>query len=385
MHTYEQVNFQNLEKEKIKYRSIHVKKYMENLKFKVGWGFTRLCNMRCRMCYSWRVRQRRDEIDLEVAKSFVYQNRDYIENLNFGTGENTLVLDWYNLLKWNNELGLKQGVTTNGYLAIFCEEHKWAHEIVTNCINDVDTSIDFANPILHNTLRGHPKAFQWAIKTLRYCHDYDIERSIVVCLLSENSNIKNIKNIFRLAENFQCNVRFNIYRPLHGSNFIVPPKQLYDVLQFCLKNYNLVRASDPLFSALLGINHAIGDSAGTTSCRILPNGMITPSTYLIGKEWETKNIKERPLLPKLRETESFKKLINGLTPTECKECTYAGICQGGAKDRRVLWYHDLSKRDPYCPYLHLNYNPLGEIDFKITKQARYFVHDGYLPTLIFAP
>jgi radical SAM protein with 4Fe4S-binding SPASM domain len=341
--------------------------------------------MGCKICYSKTAREERKQLPLEIAESFVSKNKDAIENVNFGTGENTLLPEWYDLVEWCGYLGIKQGVTTNGYLAEFCRNNRSAHDTITKWINDVDVSIDFANPSAHNKSRNHPRAYEWAIETLEYCHEYSIEKTITVCLFSENSNKENLANLFQLAEKHESNIRLNIYRPLRDHSLVVSPHRLYEVLRHILEKHQLIRASDCLFSSLLGINHAQGDSAGLRSCRILPDGWITPSTYLIEPQWRAVNIIECPSLQDVVSADSFQRLINAPIPERCESCPHLDICQGGAKDRRVLWYNSLEQHDPYCPYRYADCNPLEDVELSITKQDRYFVHDDYLPTLIFCP
>ena len=52
-----------------------------------------------------------------------------------------------------------------------------------------------------------------------------------------------------------------------------------------------------------------------------------------------------------------------------------------------MWYHDFSENDPYCPLRFgdsLDWKQLsGNVIY--SKKRKSFVHDGYLPTLIFNP
>jgi hypothetical protein len=82
------------------------------------------------------------------------------------------------------------------------------------------------------------------------------------------------------------------------------------------------------------------------------------------------------------------KYISGMSaPAGCNKCEVVSTCKGGTIDRRVVYYHSLEKRDPYCPLRHKDPFP-GPIDIKYYNKNNSHVphvHDGYLPTLIFAP
>ena len=74
-------------------------------------------------------------------------------------------------------------------------------------------------------------------------------------------------------------------------------------------------------------------------------------------------------------------------PAGCNKCEVVSTCKGGAIDRRILYYNSLEKRDPYCPLKNKDPFP-GPIDIKYYNKNNSHVphvHDGYLPTLIFAP
>ena len=111
--------------------------------------------------------------------------------------------------------------------------------------------------------------------------------------------------------------------------------------------------------------------------RILPDGTICPSTYLIRAEHRSDASIKTASLKTLR----FQQFENTEIPFECLGCTHETTCRGGAYDRRILWYGSLSERDPYCPTK--NGRELPKELFKISKEERVSIHDGYLPTLFF--
>lgn len=51
-----------------------------------------------------------------------------------------------------------------------------------------------------------------------------------------------------------------------------------------------------------------GDPTAESSFRILPNGYVTPSTYLLDADWQVKRLDEIDNIDSMHELDSFKKL-----------------------------------------------------------------------------
>ena len=62
------------------------------------------------------------------------------------------------------------------------------------------------------------------------------------------------------------------------------------------------------------------------SIRILSDGSITPSTYLINNNYIVANIKEPAVLEKLETEELISTIIKEESPAECTGCVYVDAC-----------------------------------------------------------
>ena len=59
------------------------------MKYNIGWGLTNVCNMKCKFCYSKKVRvESESELTINEWKKFINENYMYIDSINYGTGEN---------------------------------------------------------------------------------------------------------------------------------------------------------------------------------------------------------------------------------------------------------------------------------------------------------
>ena len=357
-------------------------------KWNIGWGAVSKCNMKCQFCYSKFRRQHSKDLGLEDWFSFVDQNHEYINTINYGTGENSLSDDWFTLVGYIREKypNIRQALTTNGYVSEAVRLDAKKEKIIVDSIDEMDISLDFCDPNKHNDFRGQKHAYRWALDTLEFCRSNGITATIVCLGSCQNTDINNIKGIFDIAEKYDVKVRMNLYRPTEGVNeftsqFILKPEKLIELLYWVDQNYSILSISDALFSNLL-TDTVEADPSGIDSLRILPNGDITPSTYLIHEEFVVGHIKEQNVLQKLNDEAILQGIIHDVIPEECNECKYKNNCKGGVYDRRYLWNNSLSHKDPYCIYTP------GEAEFrKITLAQIKFesVHHGYLPTIFFAP
>lgn len=356
-------------------------------KWNVGWGVVSRCNMNCQFCYSKHRRHNSNDLNFNDWKKFVDENHKKIKSINYGTGENTLDKDWFKLILHirRNYPEIRQALTTNGHLSESVKDSACMDAFV-EAIDEVDVSLDFCDEAKHNAFRGQPNAYKWAIDTLQLCQRLNIPTTIVFLGSEKNMSPTNIDGLFSIAKKYNSILRLNMYRPTEGisevsKEFIVSYDTFINAIMHISKNYNILAINDALFSSIL-TNKTIEDPSGDRSIRILSDGSITPSTYLIDKDYIIANIREDNVLDKLEQEKRMNQIVEKYIPEECAECVYAESCAGGVYDRRYLWHGTLIKKDPYCTkrYEKLNENPLPTSDESFES-----VHDGYLPTIFFKP
>lgn len=353
-------------------------------KYNVGWGLTNCCNMNCQFCYSKQTRFRINEKKLEDWKLFIDQNHEFIDSINYGTGENSLVDDFFYLVKYirENYPTIKQAVTSNGYLSEAIKRKPEFKDIFLKGIDEVDVSLDFVNKENHNTFRGQANAYDWALNLLQLLKETKKTTTIVFIGCEQTLNKNNIDGLFEIAKRYNAILRMNIYRPVStestiNDKFIVSYNSLTKILEYINSKYQIISLNDSLFSAIY-LNESFDDNTGINSIRILPDGSICPSTYLISEDYRNKySISDENVLSKI----DFKNFTEEIIPENCKDCKYRNLCKGGVKDRRILWHKSLSHRDPYCPIKNCVDFPTTKV--KVCKEKRISVHDGYLPTIFF--
>jgi len=346
---------------------------------------TNLCNMNCQFCYSKNARNELKEASFLQWKDFVDKNHEYIDSINYGTGENSLLDDFFYFIDYVRSTYplIKQSLTTNGYIVEKMASNSKFYDIYHRAIDEVDVSIDFANQAKHNLLRGQPNAFDWAMKTLKVSKELNKLCTIVFIGCEETLTSQNLDGLFAIAKENNALLRMNIYRPVSknpdiNQRFILSYDTLIKSLDYIHEHYEIVSLSDVLLGTVFAGKTNLKENTGVGSIRILPDGAICPSTYLIDESYrKSYHIAQGKILDTLR----FEEFSNPVTPKECVGCKYETSCNGGVFDRRILWYDSLNQRDPYCP-IRLG-KGFPKQYYSVSKTARVSVHDDYLPTLFF--
>ena len=354
-------------------------------KYNVGWGLTNLCNMNCQFCYSKKTRYETEECSLKDWIKFVDENHSMIDSINYGTGENSISDDFFYFVDYvrKNYPSISQSVTTNGYISERVLKDERLLKIFTNSIDEVDVSLDFFDEKRHTEFRGQPNAYKWAINTLKITKKLNKLATIVFVGFEETLKKDNIAGLFEIANKYDTLLRMNIYRPVSkipeiNQKFILSHETLISALDYINDNYEIVALSDALLGSVYAGKTDIQENTGVNSIRILPDGSICPSTYLIDENYRNiYSIKQPNVLDGLE----FRSFVNPAIPSDCEGCRYVNTCRGGVLDRRILWYGTMAERDPYCPK-RLG-KSLPSRWYSVSKTKRVSVHDGYLPTLFF--
>ena len=357
-------------------------------KWNVGWGTVAKCNMNCKFCYSRENRRNAIGVGFDDWKKFIDDNHSEINSINYGTGENTLDKNWFRLVKYIRRQypHIRQALTTNGHLSKAVADDEACLESFVDGIDEIDVSLDFCDRARHNEFRGQPSAYDWALETFALCQKFGKRTTLV--FLGSRANIfeKNIDGLFEIAARYDAILRMNIFRPTlgideHSKKFIIERETIVNILKYIAQKHRILSMSDALFSPILtGI--ARHDPSGHRSIRILSDGSITPSTYLLTPNYVIANIREEHVLERLTDDARLRGIMTNVLPQECEPCAYRNSCAGGVLDRRILWYGSLQRRDPYCPgAFAVMRTPI----IKISGARFESVHEDYLPTIFFAP
>lgn len=368
---------------------------MSDKKWTIGWGVTSRCDLSCQFCYSQKNRSTsiRADIDLEIASAFLINNSRYITSINFGTGESFLFPSFPQLLEKCNKYldNCLIAVTTNGAIIDFVS-NKELLMVFSKTIDELDVSLDFANPQKHDLYRGKKGAWNRALSALELGRKLGMTLSIVMVATPKTIFSSNLIQMLSIAEHYEASLRINIYMPTTGDfSFSVTYAQILEMLYILQQYSTMIQTSDPLFSAIIYNCNASKIHREYNSFRLLPNSKISPSTYLIESPWaQIVDLKDLQL-DQIDTLDNIKKWKNPILPSECIACELCKLCKGGSRERRILWFGTLEERDPYCPLRHNE--TISRVCSSLSRPndsshlewGGPTVHLDYLPTIVSQP
>lgn len=306
--------------------------------------------------------------------------------MNFGTGESFLDDQFLPFIYWLRDFvpDIRISVTTNGTMAIAMNQDKR----VSQLFDEVDVSIDSIVPAEHNQVRGVSWAFEYARRTLETCREAGVKTTIVMVGIEATLRKDNLRGLMQMARQLGCCLRVNLYRPTEGSVLEMPSYHCVMDAMDCLHGESDgATLSDPLFSALFASAQGGFVRTQSKACRILPDGTITPSTYLTQSRWRGSSILDSgDVLSAFMHSNAYQMFAQPSSPARCRSCPWIAVCQGGATDRRWLAGGSLNEPDPYCPMLHGQSERLQQRELQFAPIANGpQIHTSYMPTLVFHP
>jgi len=319
---------------------------------KIGFGYTRTCNFRCEFCYSKNVSGNWDKQDAVKVIADAVEHHGSVE-VNWGTGENVLAPGFVEVLREVHAMGVPQDLTTNGSVVLREEALKY--------LDELDVSIDYPDPDSHNRARGHPKAFEWATRAVKYAaRELGIQATVTMVGMRGNLSYETGRRMVELARSLDAAaLRLNLYFFTRPDRFVPTPAQVGDFLKGLRDaGAGLYGTSDPAVAKLLGVE----PEGYLGSVRLLPEKRISPSTYLTSDEWAV------PIqLP-----DFYRNFVQTHVYRRFEEVYKRTFPRQSADRVAVLGY------DPY--YVD------GEVEAVPLRRAsgRSFIHLGYLPTTIFS-
>jgi AdoMet-dependent heme synthase len=305
----------------------------------VSWNITSRCHLNCPHCYI-------DAGEESPGVLSTYEAISLVDDLvNAGTkvlilsgGEPLLRQDIYEIARYGSDKGLRIAIGTSGTLI----DKTVAGKLRESGVSSVAISLDSAVFSVHDRFRGVPGAWRDAIAGIRECDDAGLQVQMNITISPDGPD--NLDPLICLGEelgirNFQV---FFIVPVGRGSDLPVPDPVLYEnAIRGVLEklkgsDLNIRPTCAPQFMRIareMGVSRPEwrkGCIAGTSYCRICPDGDVTPCPYLpvvAGNVRKTSfaNIwSESPIFNALREPSA----IQG----KCGRCEYTGIC-GGCRAR----------------------------------------------------
>ncbi len=368
----------------------------------IGWTLGNDCPYRCTHCYSTIVRNRGRNLEKGDVDRIVGQLKSVkIKTVNLGGNEPIFtsgidpaktVLPY--IIRSLHEAGIAVGLTTAGVTLTYLER---MFPDTIPLLNDMDVSIDSPFAEEHNKNRG-ASLFNLALKALRICDEYGIDRTIVMCGMRWNLSDAHIESLISLARQHKALVRINFMKPTEPQHMALVPdaEMFYRTCRILFGMCKVIEMGEPMASAMTN-GHSKGCPCGTKSFRIhsiTPEGRVPVSPCVYAHDYKVRDLLRDDLVDILssREFEAFRsRRAHPETIAECVGCEHIERCRGGCASRAYLWEkfggnsndRGLLIRDPYCIRNHTDADGLETRNSN--KQDKLLVHRDYLCTIIVDP
>ena len=337
----------------------------------VSYAVTRKCNLKCRHCYSDAMDSRAaDELSTIEAKGLLDDLAKWgIKLLIFDGGEPLCRDDFFDIVRYASEKGMRTVVGTNGILI----DVEVADRMKSAGVQAVQVSIDGANPLSHDSFRGEDGAFYKAMQGVEACKKVGLPFQLGMVI--RRQSLPEISDMLKLAvesgasaaeffdlvqvarvrrecreEILSRSERRNVMELLAEAQrdcpivIRLPGCPMYPLI---IKQRDIQPKHFPASLLRRIPYYDRGCAAGMPSgyVTILPNGDIIPCMLLqvklgnIREESITRIWEDSPVLARLRSRE----LLEG----ECGKCTHRDIC-AGCRGRAYEETGNMLAPDPGC-------------------------------------
>jgi radical SAM protein with 4Fe4S-binding SPASM domain len=297
----------------------------------LGIGLTSNCNLNCAHCY----RDQKRVSNLTLADVQKVCNSLEIGSIGFGTGENGLNPQYFQILDYLHSRHMKMTLASNGYTLSITPDEKLKY------FKDVEFSVDFPDRLRQDRFRGEGN-WKTVMTGIERCQRLGIRVSILAVLM--NLNYKDLDRIARLAAALGADFRVNAYQPMYTEEFLPSFEQYWEAYKILFDHSEVISVTEPLVNTFLGLNGLDGTPCGSRSIRVTPDRKLKACVY-----WPDSDLSIDDLVEKKEAVfESTRFQTTHTTPKFCLNCEHVDNCGGGCGARRKL-RGQLEAPDEYCP------------------------------------
>ena len=297
----------------------------------LGIGLTSDCNLHCAHCY--RDRDKMSNLTLADVQK-VCESLD-IGSIGFGTGENGLNPDYFEILDYLHNHNIKMTLASNGHTLSITPDEQLKY------FNDVEFSVDFPDQARQDQFRGEGN-WKTVMKGIERCRRLGIRVSILAVLM--NLNYKDLGRITKMAASFDSDFRVNVYQPMYTDKFLPDFEQYWEAFKILFDHSEIISVTEPLVNTFLGVHGLNGPPCGGYSMRVTPDRKLKACVYWPESDLsiddlvqQKEAIFESPLFAETHKIPQF-----------CQGCDFVDNCSGGCAARRKLRGR-FELPDEYCP------------------------------------
>jgi len=297
----------------------------------LGIGLTNNCNLNCAHCY--RDQDNIHNLTLQDIEN-ICENLP-IGSIGFGTGENGLNPEYFDIIEYLHRRAIKLTLASNGYTLSITPDEKLQY------FSDVEFSVDFPDQKRQDQFRG---AGNWntIMESVERCQRLGLRVSFLSVLM--NLNYRDQGAIARLAASLGVDFRINVYQPMYTDEYMLSFDQYWEAFRILFDQSEIISVTEPLVNTFLGANGLQGTPCGGNSMRVAPDRKLKSCVY-----WPESDLTVDDLLVKgqaVFESPLFRQ--THYTPRFCLDCEHVANCGGGCAARRKL-RGKFEQPDEFCP------------------------------------
>ncbi len=325
----------------------------------LSWNVTAACNLRCPHCYLDAGQRSPDELSTEEGLRLIDQIAEAgAELLILTGGEPMMRKDLPVLARYAAQKGIMVVLGTTGTLI----DREKARILKESGVAAAGISIDSVDPAKHDAFRGVAGAWQRAVAGIDACRAEGL--GVLIHTTALEMNYAEIPDLVRFA--YQKEARafqlFFLVCTGRGEQLTdLSPQKYESLLSFILDAQDsypgmMVRARcAPYITRLAQERGSVlvwsaGCLAGTSYCRITPNGEVTPCPYL---PLQAGNLRRETF----RQIWESSPVLQPFRPPQLRgKCSACGFAQGedplciGCRARAFALTGDQFGADPWCSY-----------------------------------
>lgn len=329
------------------------------------WELTLKCQCRCSHCAAAGGKPRSDELSIEEALAVC----DQIAKLGVSSvclmgGEPLLHPDWEKIASRLRELGLDQGLATNG---IALDTHTWG-TLERLGFSQIVISLDGASAAIHDTRRQRKGALEAAQKAIREMVSRPIRERTVVTSIDRN-NLGELAPLrdWLLEHAPGITWMINIASPTPASR--MDKTHVLNIAEF-LKLVKFIAESRKMYRGQLDVTgtHCMGYfsqkypdlynytwsgcQAGITTLGLRSDGSIT-GCLIMSDHFIEGNVRQQSLFDIWMDPGAFsynRRFSMDMLKGKCKTCRLGALCRGGCRETAFSF-----TGDPFDPPFCLHY------------------------------
>lgn len=360
----------------------------------VTWELTARCNMSgCRHCHinAGNSEKIMAELTTGEAEGIIDQMAQWgVAGIAFTGGEALLRPDFLALLDYATRRGLFCYMATNGLLL----NDRNIRELKVAGLCLVHISVDGCSPETHDRFRGHPGAFDQAIKAAGKCMEQGLQVALAATPTSMNAS--EMPRLLQMADNLGVDwfITYNYLPAGRGGVDLdldgyrknrlfhelkqqsercrktrwlsfAPQMAVYDRAGNNVGRLSATHYYEPLFTQ--NIQSMVASStacmAGKYYLAIKADGNVVPCIFLpesIG------NVRHDQLQELWGKSETLRNLRNpDAVEGFCRDCLHSRAC-GGCRARARAYTGNYLASDPHCPIASRLLHPIGEENLRIS-------------------